>query len=57
MEFARDALRESLRQVLDQPDRTNIWLNSLAGVGKTSIAFTIAEEMKATKRSTNKVLP
>ncbi|KAG1767303.1 hypothetical protein EV702DRAFT_1282658 [Suillus placidus] len=50
MENTRVALRKSITQVLDQRDRTNIWLNGLAGVGKTSIAFTIAEEMKAAKR-------
>ncbi|KAG2065018.1 hypothetical protein BDR04DRAFT_1109207 [Suillus decipiens] len=50
MENTRVALRKKIRQVLDQHDRTNIWLNGLAGVGKTSIAFTIAEEMKAEKR-------
>ncbi|KAG1847591.1 hypothetical protein F4604DRAFT_1959811 [Suillus subluteus] len=50
MENTRVALRKSIAQVLDQRDRTNIWLNGLAGVGKTSIAFTIAEEMKAAKR-------
>ncbi|KAG2139844.1 uncharacterized protein EDB93DRAFT_693306 [Suillus bovinus] len=46
MENTRVALRESLRSVLDRHDQTNIWLNGLAGVEKTSIAFTIAEEMK-----------
>ncbi|KAG1860741.1 hypothetical protein DFJ58DRAFT_874173 [Suillus subalutaceus] len=50
MENTRVALRETLRQVLDRHDRTNIWLNGLAGVGKTSIAFTVAEEMKSKKR-------
>lgn len=50
MENTRVALRETLRQVLDRHDRTNIWLNGLAGVGKTSIAFTVAEEMKIAKR-------
>lgn len=50
MENTRVALRKSILQVLDQRDRTNVWLNGLAGVGKTSIAFTIAEEMKAAKR-------
>ncbi|KAG1736900.1 uncharacterized protein EDB91DRAFT_1249867 [Suillus paluster] len=50
MENTRVALRESLRQVLDQRDQTNVWLNGLAGVGKTSIAFTVAEEMKAAER-------
>ncbi|KAG1881163.1 hypothetical protein F4604DRAFT_1953715 [Suillus subluteus] len=50
MENTRVALRETLRQVLDRHDRTNIWLKGLAGVGKTSIAFTVAEEMKSTKR-------
>ncbi|KAG1847601.1 hypothetical protein F4604DRAFT_1814537 [Suillus subluteus] len=50
MENTRVALRKRIIQVLDQRDRTNIWLNGLAGVGKTSIAFTIAEKMKAAKR-------
>ncbi|KAG1811715.1 uncharacterized protein BJ212DRAFT_1483445 [Suillus subaureus] len=50
MENTRVTLRKSITQVLDQRDRTNIWLNGLAGVGKTSIAFTVAEEMKAAKR-------
>ncbi|KAG2136205.1 hypothetical protein BD769DRAFT_404560 [Suillus cothurnatus] len=50
MENTRVVLRKTLRQVLDQHDRTNIWLNGLAGVGKTSIAFTVAEEMKSIKR-------
>ncbi|KAG2033969.1 hypothetical protein BDR03DRAFT_645542 [Suillus americanus] len=50
MENTRVALRKRIIKVLDQRDRTNIWLNGLAGVGKTSIAFTIAEEMKAAKR-------
>ncbi|KAG1836210.1 hypothetical protein DFJ58DRAFT_188571 [Suillus subalutaceus] len=50
MENTRVILRKSITQVLDQRDRTNVWLNGLAGVGKTSIAFTIAEEMKAAKR-------
>ncbi|OAX33916.1 hypothetical protein K503DRAFT_483129 [Rhizopogon vinicolor AM-OR11-026] len=46
----RVALRGSLRELLDRHDQTNIWLNGLAGVGKTSIAFTIAEEMKRAGR-------
>jgi hypothetical protein len=46
----RVALRGTLRELLDRPDRTNVWLNGLAGVGKTSIAFTVAEEMKKAKR-------
>ncbi|KAJ8579571.1 hypothetical protein M405DRAFT_895131 [Rhizopogon salebrosus TDB-379] len=46
----RVALRGTLRELLDRRDRTNIWLNGLAGVGKTSIAFTVAEEMKKAKR-------
>ncbi|KAG0708574.1 hypothetical protein DFH29DRAFT_1065611 [Suillus ampliporus] len=50
MENTRVALRESLRQLLGRPDRTNVWLNGLAGVGKSSIAFSIAEEMKVAKR-------
>ncbi|KAG0700335.1 hypothetical protein DFH29DRAFT_1001228 [Suillus ampliporus] len=50
MENTRVALRENLRQVLDRHDRTNVWLNGLAGVGKTSIAFTVAEEMKRAGR-------
>ncbi|KAG1740646.1 hypothetical protein EDB19DRAFT_2039066 [Suillus lakei] len=50
MHNTRVALRENLRQVLDQPDRTNVWLNGLAGVGKTAIAFSVAEEMKAAER-------
>ncbi|KAJ8579260.1 hypothetical protein M405DRAFT_870499, partial [Rhizopogon salebrosus TDB-379] len=40
----------TVRELLDRRDRTNIWLNGLAGVGKTSIAFTVAEEMKKAKR-------
>ncbi|KAG1767150.1 hypothetical protein EV702DRAFT_1271773 [Suillus placidus] len=50
MENTRVALWETLRQVLDRHDRMNIWLKGLAGVGKMSIAFTIAEEMKLTQR-------
>ncbi|KAG2106107.1 hypothetical protein BD769DRAFT_152996 [Suillus cothurnatus] len=50
MKNTRVALLKGITQVLDQPDRTNIWLNGLAGVGKTSIAFTIAEEMKKIER-------
>ncbi|KAG1885430.1 hypothetical protein F4604DRAFT_101397 [Suillus subluteus] len=50
MKNTRVTLRESITQVFDQRDRANVWLNGLAGVGKTSIAFTIAEEMKAAKR-------
>ncbi|KAG1740009.1 hypothetical protein EDB19DRAFT_796014 [Suillus lakei] len=50
MENTRVALRESLRQVLDRHDRTNVWLKGLAGVGKTTIAFTVAKEMKSTQR-------
>ncbi|KAG1740635.1 hypothetical protein EDB19DRAFT_764162, partial [Suillus lakei] len=50
MDNTRVALRENLKQVLNKRDRTNIWLNGLAGVGKSSIAFSIAEEMKAAER-------
>ncbi|KAG1811763.1 uncharacterized protein BJ212DRAFT_1465456 [Suillus subaureus] len=50
MENTCVALRKSIIEVLGQRDWTTIWLNGLAGVGKTSIAFTIAEEMKAAKR-------
>jgi hypothetical protein len=51
MENTRVALRQRITQVLDQrDDRTNIWLNGLAGIGKTSVAFTIAEGMKAAQR-------
>jgi hypothetical protein len=46
----RVALRDTLRELLNRRDRTNIWLNGLAGVGKTSIAFTVAEEMKRAGR-------
>jgi hypothetical protein len=46
----RIALRTTLTDLLDRHDRTNVWLNGLAGVGKTSIAFTVAEEMKRTER-------
>ncbi|KAG0706462.1 hypothetical protein DFH29DRAFT_995847 [Suillus ampliporus] len=50
MENTRVALRERLREVLDRRDQTNVWLNGLTGVGKSSIAFTLAEEMKAAER-------
>ncbi|KAG1766338.1 hypothetical protein EV702DRAFT_794981 [Suillus placidus] len=51
MENTRIALRKSITQVLDQhDDQMNIWLNGLAGVGKSTVAFTIAEEMKAAQR-------
>ncbi|KAG1750331.1 uncharacterized protein EDB91DRAFT_1243916 [Suillus paluster] len=53
MENTCVALRESLRQVLDERDHKNVCLSglaTLAGVGKTSNAFSIAEEMKATSR-------
>ncbi|KAG1718809.1 hypothetical protein EDB19DRAFT_809800 [Suillus lakei] len=50
MPNTRVALRKRITRVLDQRDRTNVWLNGLAGVGKTSIAFTIAKEMIAAKR-------
>lgn len=50
MENTRVALRRSLRKVLDRHDQTNVWLNGHAGVGKTSIAFTVAEEMKRAGR-------
>ncbi|KAG2129264.1 hypothetical protein BD769DRAFT_1667219 [Suillus cothurnatus] len=50
MENTRVALQKKIIQVLDQCDRTNVWLNGLAGVGKTSIAFSIAEKMKAAQR-------
>ncbi|KAG1740639.1 hypothetical protein EDB19DRAFT_764077 [Suillus lakei] len=50
MNNTRVALRKNLRQILDKRDRTNIWLNGLAGVGKSSIAFSVAEEMKAAER-------
>jgi Holliday junction resolvasome RuvABC ATP-dependent DNA helicase subunit len=46
----RVALRGTLKELLDRRDRINIWLNGLAGVGKTSIAFTVAEEMKKARR-------
>jgi hypothetical protein len=46
----RVALRDTLRELLNRRDRTNIWFNGLAGVGKTSIAFTVAEEMKRAGR-------
>ncbi|OJA19763.1 hypothetical protein AZE42_06788 [Rhizopogon vesiculosus] len=52
MKNTRVALLDSIYQVLDQHEheRTDIWLNGLASVGKTSIAFTVAEKMKAAKR-------
>ncbi|KAG0705690.1 hypothetical protein DFH29DRAFT_764370, partial [Suillus ampliporus] len=50
MSDIRVTLRESIKHVLDRRDRTSIWLNSLAGVGKTFIAFMVAEEMKAAER-------
>lgn len=50
MQNTRVALLESLRQILDRNDRTNIWINGLASVGKTSIAFSVAEELKAAGR-------
>ncbi|KIK36088.1 hypothetical protein CY34DRAFT_95048 [Suillus luteus UH-Slu-Lm8-n1] len=46
MENTRVALRESLKELLERREQTNVWLSGLAGVGKTSIAFTIAESMK-----------
>jgi hypothetical protein len=42
----RVALQRSLRELLDDHNRTNVWLNGLAGVGKSSLAFTMAEDMK-----------
>lgn len=50
MENTRVALRESLKEVLDRREQTNVWLSGLAGVGKTSIAFTLAEELKKASR-------
>ncbi|KAG1723047.1 hypothetical protein EDB19DRAFT_1953358, partial [Suillus lakei] len=50
MPNTRVALRKRITQVLDQRDWTNVWLNGLAGVGKTSVVFTIAKEMMAAKR-------
>ena len=50
MADTRVALRASLRELLNRDDRTTVWLNGLAGVGKSSIAFTVAEEMKRAGR-------
>ncbi|KAG1732932.1 hypothetical protein EDB19DRAFT_1239254 [Suillus lakei] len=50
MENTRVALRKRITQVLDRRDQTNVWLKGLAGVGKSSIAFTISEELKAAER-------
>ncbi|KAG1732041.1 hypothetical protein EDB19DRAFT_1302699 [Suillus lakei] len=50
MANTRVALRERITQVLDRRDQTNVWLKGLAGVGKSSIAFTISEELKAAER-------
>lgn len=51
MENTRVTLRKRITQVLDQHDvHTIIWLNGVAGVGKTSVAFTVAEEMKVAQR-------
>ncbi|KAG1736047.1 hypothetical protein EDD22DRAFT_959847 [Suillus occidentalis] len=51
MENTRVTLRKRITQFLDQHDvHTRIWLSGVAGVGKTSVAFTIAEEMKAAQR-------
>ncbi|KAG2097057.1 hypothetical protein BD769DRAFT_1369186, partial [Suillus cothurnatus] len=48
-ENTRVAFRESPKQVLSRHDITNVWLNGLVGVGKTSIAFT-ANERKSSGR-------
>jgi len=50
MENTRVALLESVREVLNYHYQMNIWLNGHAGVGKTSIVFTVAEEMKRAGR-------
>ncbi|KAG1723059.1 hypothetical protein EDB19DRAFT_371829 [Suillus lakei] len=50
MENTRVALRKRITQVIDRRDQRNIWIKGLAGVGKSSVAFTISEELKAAER-------
>ncbi|KAG2047799.1 hypothetical protein BDR06DRAFT_845838, partial [Suillus hirtellus] len=50
MENTRVKLWLSLRRLLHRRDQTNVWLNGCAGIEKTSIAFTVAEEFKRAGR-------
>ncbi|KAG1790393.1 uncharacterized protein HD556DRAFT_1391492 [Suillus plorans] len=50
MENTRVNLWGSLRRLLRRRDQTNVWLNGCTGIGKTSIAFTVAEEFKRAGR-------
>ncbi|KAG1723582.1 hypothetical protein EDB19DRAFT_1594471, partial [Suillus lakei] len=41
---------KSIRQVVDERNQKNVWLHGFPGSSKTSILFTIAEELRAQGR-------
>ncbi|KAG0709424.1 hypothetical protein DFH29DRAFT_230259 [Suillus ampliporus] len=50
LENTRTAILKSIRQVVDEKSQKNIWLHGFPGSGKTSILFTIADELRAQGR-------
>ncbi|KAG1798608.1 uncharacterized protein HD556DRAFT_1440312 [Suillus plorans] len=47
LEGTRVDLRKFIRELLDKREKSQIiWLHGTAGVGKSAVAFTVAEEMK-----------
>ncbi|KAG2368474.1 hypothetical protein BDR07DRAFT_1390750, partial [Suillus spraguei] len=50
LEGTRTTVLKSIWQVVDEKSQKNIWLHEFPGSGKTSILFTIAEELRAQGR-------
>ncbi|KAG2144493.1 hypothetical protein DEU56DRAFT_883819 [Suillus clintonianus] len=50
LESTRTTVLQSIRQVVDEKSQKNVWLHGFPGSGKTSILFTIAEELRAQGR-------
>ncbi|KAG2144511.1 hypothetical protein DEU56DRAFT_854092, partial [Suillus clintonianus] len=50
LENTRTTILKSIRQIVDEKSQKNVWLHGFPGSGKTSILFTIAEELRAQGR-------
>ncbi|KAG2144514.1 hypothetical protein DEU56DRAFT_206972 [Suillus clintonianus] len=50
LENTRTTVLKNIRQIVDEKSQKNVWLHGFPGSGKTSILFTIAEELRAQGR-------
>ncbi|KAG1743040.1 hypothetical protein EDB19DRAFT_2024151 [Suillus lakei] len=50
LENTRTTILKSIRQIVDEKSQKNVWLHGFPGSGKTSVLFTIADELRAQGR-------